>query len=87
MADSPTTARAVTIGGGGAGRVVTVNDPAPGEIADGISCGAPGRRRGASGAFAVLRAEFAVDICGERCPALVQPDAPLRDADNERVRA
>ena len=87
MADIPSTARAVIIGGEGIGRVVTVNDPAPGEIADRISCGVPARRMRASVALAMLRAEFAVDICGERCPALVQPDAPLQDPDIERLCA
>ena len=56
--------------------------------------GAWGYRVGHSVALGMLRADLAdpgteieVDIYGQRCKAVVQPDAPLWDAQNERLRA
>ena len=50
--------------------------------------------RGCSVALAMVRADLAepgtvleVEIYGERCRAVVQPDAPLWDPENERLRA
>jgi dimethylglycine dehydrogenase len=37
--------------------------------------------------LAVAGAEIQVEICGQRRRATVQPDAPLRDLQNERLRA
>ncbi len=65
-----------------------------GEIVGETTSGAWGYRVGASVALAMLRADLAVpgtklevEIYGERCPAVVQPDAPLWDPQNERLRA
>jgi dimethylglycine dehydrogenase len=56
--------------------------------------GAWGYRVNASVALGMLRADLAtpgtvleVEIYGERFPATVQPDAPLWDPQNERLRA
>ena len=53
-----------------------------------------GYRVNASVALGMLRSDLAVpgteievDIYGERCKATVQPDAPLWDPQNERLRA
>ena len=53
-----------------------------------------GYRVNASVALGMLRSDLAVpgteievDIYGERCKATVQPDAPLWDPENERLRA
>jgi len=65
-----------------------------GEIVGETTSGAWGYRVGASVALAMLRSDLAVpgtqlevEIFGERCPATVQPDAPLWDPENERLRA
>ncbi|MEM8739981.1 MAG: FAD-dependent oxidoreductase [Pseudomonadota bacterium] len=59
-----------------------------------VTSGAWGYRVGASVALAMLRSDLAhpgqkieVEIFGERCGAVVQPDAPLWDPQNERLRA
>ena len=56
--------------------------------------GAWGYRVGKSIALGMLRADLAVpgtkieiEIYGERCRAVVQPDQPLWDAANDRIRA
>jgi len=53
-----------------------------------------GYRVGSSIALGTVRADLAepgtaleIDIFGRRCPAIVQPDKPLWDPDNERLRA
>jgi dimethylglycine dehydrogenase len=65
-----------------------------GQIVGETTSGAWGYRVGASVALGMLRADLAVpgteievEIYGERCRAVVQPDAPLWDAQNERLRA
>lgn len=65
-----------------------------GQIVGEVTSGAWGYRVNASVALAVIRADLAVpgaelevDIYGKRCPAVVQPDAPLWDPENERLRA
>ncbi len=65
-----------------------------GEIVGETTSGAWGYRVNASVALAMVRADLAlpgtqleVEIYGERCKAVVQPDAPLWDPDNERLRA
>ena len=65
-----------------------------GEIVGETTSGAWGYRVGASVALAMLRADLAVpgtrlevEIYGERVPATVQPDAPLWDPENERLKA
>jgi dimethylglycine dehydrogenase len=65
-----------------------------GEIVGETTSGAWGYRVGASVALAMLRADLAVpgtrlevEIYGERFPATVQPDAPLWDPENARLRA
>jgi dimethylglycine dehydrogenase len=65
-----------------------------GKIVGETTSGAWGYRVGASVALGMLRADLAVsgteievEIYGERCRAVVQPDAPLWDAENERLRA
>jgi dimethylglycine dehydrogenase len=65
-----------------------------GQIVGETTSGAWGYRVGASVALGMLRADLAVsgteievEIYGERCRAVVQPDAPLWDAENERLRA
>ncbi|MEQ9261169.1 MAG: FAD-dependent oxidoreductase [Roseovarius sp.] len=65
-----------------------------GEIVGETTSGAWGYRVNASVALAMLRADLAnagteleVEIYGERRPAVVQPDAPLWDPENERLRA
>ena len=65
-----------------------------GEIIGETTSGAWGYRVGASVALAVLRADAAapgtavgVEIYGERRPATVQPDRPLWDPENERLKA
>jgi dimethylglycine dehydrogenase len=64
------------------------------EIVGETTSGAWGYRVGASVALGMLRADLAVpgtklevEIYGERCRATVQPDAPLWDPKNERLRA
>ena len=56
--------------------------------------GAWGYRVNASVALGMLRTdltepgtEIEVDIYGERCKAVVQPDGPLWDPENKRIRA
>jgi dimethylglycine dehydrogenase len=56
--------------------------------------GAWGYRVGGSIALGMLRTDLAVpgnelevDIFGERRPAIVQPDGPLWDPGNDRLRA
>ncbi|WP_136439413.1 GcvT family protein [Pacificoceanicola onchidii] len=56
--------------------------------------GAWGYRVGSSIALGMVRTDLAVpgtelevDIYGERCKAVVQPDAPMWDPENERLRA
>ncbi|MBS4010449.1 MAG: FAD-dependent oxidoreductase [Roseovarius sp.] len=65
-----------------------------GQIVGETTSGAWGYRVNASVALGMLRADLAVpgteievEIYGERCRAVVQPDAPLWDAENERLRA
>jgi dimethylglycine dehydrogenase len=65
-----------------------------GQIVGETTSGAWGYRVGASIALAMLRADLArpgteieVEIYGERRRAVVQPDAPLWDPENERLRA
>ncbi|MET4129049.1 FAD-dependent oxidoreductase [Roseovarius sp. MBR-6] len=65
-----------------------------GQIVGETTSGAWGYRVGASVALGMLRADLAapgtrleVEIYGERFPATVQPDAPLWDSQNERLRA
>jgi dimethylglycine dehydrogenase len=64
------------------------------EVVGETTSGAWGYREGASIALGMLRADLAkpgtevdVDIYGERCRAIVQPDGPLWDPENERLRA
>lgn len=64
-----------------------------GEIVGETTSGGWGHRVNASIALAVVRADLAepgtkleVEIYGERRPAVVQPDRPLYDPDNERLR-
>ncbi len=59
-----------------------------------MTTGAWGHRVGACVALGMLRADLAtpgtaveVEIFGTRHPATVQPDAPLWDPRNERLRA
>jgi len=65
-----------------------------GQVVGETTSGAWGYRVGKSIALGMLRADLAVpgtrvevEIFGERCRAVVQPDAPLWDADNTRIRA
>ncbi|MEM9910928.1 MAG: FAD-dependent oxidoreductase [Pseudomonadota bacterium] len=65
-----------------------------GEVVGETTSGAWGYRVGASVALGMVRADLAgpgteleVEIYGERCRAVVQPDAPIWDPDNERIRA
>lgn len=65
-----------------------------GQIVGETTSGAWGYRVNASVALGMLRADLAapgtqieVEIYGERCAAVVQPDAPLWDPENERLRA
>src|SRR6056297_798193 len=65
-----------------------------GQIVGETTSGAWGYRVDASVALAMIRADLAVpgtalevEIFGERRPASVQPDAPLWDPENERLRA
>ncbi|MFX0546165.1 GcvT family protein [Roseovarius sp. S1116L3] len=65
-----------------------------GEIVGETTSGAWGYRVNASVALGMIRADLAeagtaleVEIYGERFAATVQPDAPLWDTDNERIRA
>ncbi len=65
-----------------------------GEIVGETTSGAWGYRVNASVALAMIRADLAepgtaleVEIYGERCKAVVQPDGPLWDPENERLRA
>ncbi len=64
------------------------------EVVGETTSGAWGYRVNASVALGMLRTdltepgtEIEVDIYGERCRAVVQPDAPLWDPQNERIRA
>ncbi len=65
-----------------------------GEVVGETTSGAWGYRVGASIALGMIRADLAVpgtelevEIYGQRFPATVQPDAPLWDPENERIRA
>ena len=65
-----------------------------GDVVGETTSGAWGYRVGASIALGMIRADLAVpgtelevEIYGERFKAVVQPDAPLWDASNERIRA
>ena len=65
-----------------------------GRVVGETTSGAWGYRVNASLALAMLRADLAipgneleVDFYGERRPATVQPDGPLWDPTNERLRA
>jgi dimethylglycine dehydrogenase len=65
-----------------------------GEVVGETTSGAWGYRVGASIALGMLRADCAepgtqveIEIYGERCKATVQPDQPLWDPENERLRA
>ncbi len=64
------------------------------EVVGETTSGAWGYRVNASIALAMIRAdlvepgtELEVEIYGERCKAVVQPDQPLWDPQNERIRA
>ncbi|SDC71190.1 GcvT family protein [Ruegeria marina] len=65
-----------------------------GQIVGETTSGAWGYRINASVALGMVRADLAVpgtelevEIYGEKCRAVVQPDAPLWDPENERLRA
>ena len=65
-----------------------------GKVVGETTSGAWGYRVNASVALGMVRADLArpgteltVDIYGQQCRAVVQPDAPLWDPDNERLRA
>jgi dimethylglycine dehydrogenase len=65
-----------------------------GSVVGETTSGAWGYRVGASIALGMLRADLAVpgteleiDIYGEKCRAVVQPDRPLWDPENTRLRA
>ena len=65
-----------------------------GKVVGETTSGAWGHRVNASVALAMIRTDLAtpgteleVEIYGERCKAVVQPDAPLWDPENERLRA
>ena len=65
-----------------------------GEVVGETTSGGWGHRVGASIALAMVRSELAapgarleVEIYGERRPAVVQPDRPLYDPDNEKLRS
>jgi len=65
-----------------------------GEVVGETTSGAWGYRVGSSVALGMLRADLAapgteltVEIYGEQCRAVVQPDQPLWDPENERLRA
>src|SRR6056297_200652 len=65
-----------------------------GQIVGEVTSGAWGYRVNASVALAMVRADLAVpgsdlevEIYGHRFPAVVQPDAPIWDPENERLRA
>ena len=65
-----------------------------GQVVGETTSGDWGHRVNASVALGMVRADLAVagtqvevEIYGERCPAVVQPDGPLWDAKNERIRA
>jgi len=65
-----------------------------GEIVGETTSGAWGYRVGASIALGMVRTDLAVpgttlevDIFGEKCTATVQPDAPMWDPENARLRA
>ena len=64
------------------------------EIVGETTSGAWGYRVGHSVALGMLRTDLAkegteieVDIYGDKCRAIVQPDGPLWDPQNERLRA
>ena len=65
-----------------------------GEVVGETTSGAWGYRVDASVALGVVRTdlcaegqELEVEIYGEKCRATVQPDAPMWDPNNERIRA
>ena len=65
-----------------------------GEVVGEVTSGGWGHRIGSSLALAMLRADLAVadtlievEIYGQRYPAKVQPDGPVYDPKNERLRA
>ena len=65
-----------------------------GKVVGETTSGGYGHRIGKSIALGMVRADLAepgtaleVEIFGERFAATVQPDAPLWDPDNERLRA
>ena len=65
-----------------------------GEVVGETTSGGWGYRVGASLALGMVRAdlaepgtELAVEIYGEMCPAVVQPDGPVWDPENARLRA
>ena len=65
-----------------------------GQIVGETTSGSWGYRVNASIALGMLRSDLAVsgtelevEIYGQRCRAVVQPDQPLWDPDNERLRA
>ena len=65
-----------------------------GEVVGETTSGGWGYRVGASIALGMLRADLAVagtelqvDIYGQRCRAVVQPDRPLWDPENDRLRS
>ena len=65
-----------------------------GQVVGETTSGAWGHRVGASIALGMLRSDLAepgtaleVDIFGQRCAAVVQPDQPLWDPQNDRLRA
>ncbi|PWG16279.1 GcvT family protein [Salibaculum griseiflavum] len=65
-----------------------------GEVVGEVTSGGWGYRVGASIALGMIRPDLAepgteveIDIFGQRCRATVQPDAPLWDPENERLKA
>ena len=65
-----------------------------GEVVGETTSGGWGHRVGESIALAMVRSDLAapgtaleVEIYGERRPAVVQPDRPLYDPDNEKLRS
>ena len=65
-----------------------------GKVVGETTSGAWGYRVNASVALGMVRTDLAVpgtevevEIYGERCRAVVQPDQPLWDPQNERIRA
>jgi len=78
----------------GRGIFQQMNSLQNGQVVGETTSGAWGYRVGASIALGMVHADLAdpgteleVEIYGTRCRAVVQPDQPLWDPDNERLRA